>query len=66
MVVQAKVAQALPMFHAYTRCDTMSAFATRGKKPAWDTWMAYEDVTSTFPALSTAPNDISEDNYSCA
>jgi len=40
----------------------VSAFATRGKKSAWDTWMAYGDVTSTFLALSTVPNDISEDN----
>jgi len=54
--------QALPTFHAYSRCDTVSAFATRGKKSAWDAWIAYEDVTSTFLALSTAPNDISEDN----
>jgi len=50
--------QALPMFYAYTGCNTVSAFATRGKKSAWDTWMAYEDVISTFLALSTAPNDI--------
>jgi len=52
--------QALPMFHAYTGCDTVSAFATRGKKSAWDTWLAYEEVTTTFLDLSTAPNDISE------
>ncbi len=32
--------QALPMFHAYTGCDTVSSFATRGKKTAWDTWKA--------------------------
>ena len=48
------------MFHVYTGCDTVSAFATRGKKSAWDTWMAYEEVTATFLALSTAPDDINE------
>ena len=27
----------LPMFHAYIGCDTVSFFANRGKKTAWDT-----------------------------
>ena len=30
--------QALPMFHAYTGCDTISSFNTRGKKTASVTW----------------------------
>ena len=50
--------QVFPMFHAYTACDTVLAFATRGKKSTWDSWIAHEDVTSTFLAFSTAPNDI--------
>ena len=29
----------LPMFHALTSCDTVSFFAGRGKKTAWDIWM---------------------------
>ena len=28
---------ALPVFHAFTGCDTVSFFAGRGKKIAWDT-----------------------------
>ena len=28
---------ALPFFHAFTGCDTVSAFAGRGKKTAWQT-----------------------------
>lgn len=28
-------ALALPMFHAYTGCDIVSSFATRGKKLEW-------------------------------
>ncbi len=46
---------ALPMFHAYTGCDTVSSFLTKGKKSAWTTWMGYNDVTSTFLSLSTGP-----------
>ena len=29
--------KALPMFHAFTGCDTVSSFSTKGKKTAWDT-----------------------------
>ena len=34
----------LPMFHALTGCDTVSFFASRGKKTAWDVW-------GVFPSL---------------
>ncbi len=54
--------QALPMFHAYTGCDTVSAFATRGKKSAWDTWKAFEDITTTFLTLSTGPDEVSNED----
>lgn len=53
--------QALPIFHAYTGCDTVSSFSTRGKKTAWDTWKAYEEVTPAFLALSTGPAQITDD-----
>lgn len=33
---------ALPMFHAFTGCDTVSFFGGKGKKTAWDTWKAYK------------------------
>ena len=29
-------AQALPMFHAFTGCDTVSSFKNVGKKTAWE------------------------------
>ena len=47
---------ALPMFHAFTGCDTVSSFGGRGKKTAWDTWKAYEDVTPAFCALAAYPS----------
>ena len=41
-------AQALPVLHALTGCDTTSAFKGKGKKSAWQAWWAFEDVTDTF------------------
>ena len=54
--------QALPFFHAYTECDSVSSFATRGKKSAWDTWRAFEEVTTTFLAFSTGPGQVSNED----
>ena len=47
--------QALPMFHAYSGCDTTSAFNGKGKKSAWRAWQAYDDVTETFVHLAKSP-----------
>ena len=46
---------ALPMFHAFTGCDTVSFFGGKGKKTAWDTWKAYKEVTPAFCALAARP-----------
>lgn len=53
---------ALPVFHAYTGCDTVSSFSTKGKKSAWTTWMSYDDVTPTFLSLSTGPSLIKDED----
>ena len=50
----------LPMFHAFTGCDTVSSFNGRGKKTAWETWMTFSDVTRAFCALATTPQFVSE------
>lgn len=52
--------EALPLFHAYTGCDTVSSFAGRGKKTAWDVWKSYGDVTATFLGLSTGAEQVSD------
>lgn len=52
--------KALPVLHAFTGCDTVSTFATRGKKTAWDTWNAFDMATEAFMALSKAPKSIPE------
>ena len=46
---------ALPMFHAFTGCDTVSCFGGRGKRTACDMWNAYDEVTPAFCALAATP-----------
>ena len=41
----------LPLFHAFTGCDTVSAFHGKGKKSAWDTWTAYGELTCAFAVM---------------
>jgi len=55
--------EALPFFHAYTGCDTVSSFYTRGKRTAWETWRLCEEVTDTFLALSKGPDDLSDNHF---
>ena len=45
------IAEALPFFHAFTGCDTVSTFAGIGKRSAWNAWMKYHDVDETFIKL---------------
>ncbi len=47
---------ALPMFHAFTGCDTVSSFCGRGKKTAWDTWMNFDEITTAFCDLAATPD----------
>ena len=46
---------ALPMFHAFTGCDTVSCFSGRGKRTAWDTWNMYPEITGQFASLMKKP-----------
>ena len=48
----------LPIFHAFTGCDTVSAFKSIGKKTAWQRWNSFNDVTGAFLDLSTAPDNV--------
>ena len=51
---------ALPMFHALTGCDTVSAFVGHGKKTAWATWNSFSDLTAALLELAHAPTEIPE------
>ena len=52
--------EALPFFHSITGCDTVSAFAGRGKKTAFEAWRAYPDITTVFRTLSKTPTSVTE------
>lgn len=45
----------LPLFHAFTGCDTVSAFVGRGKKTCWEIWNKFPAVTAAFIALYSTP-----------
>jgi 5'-3' exonuclease len=53
-------ANALPLFHALTGCDTVSGFAGRGKKTAWSTWRSFPDLADVLLQLTTDSNDLPE------
>lgn len=52
--------KALPVFHCFTGCDTVSCFAGRGQKTAWEAWNSYFVVTQAFLNLhdDNEPEDI--------
>ena len=51
----------LPMFHAYTGCDTVSLFANREKKTAWDIWKTFDNLTEAFHSVIVDPDTITEE-----
>ena len=53
----------LPMFHAFTGCNMVSCFGSRGKRTAWDMWSAYDEVTPAFCAFAATPETV--DNWLC-
>ncbi|KAJ8397883.1 hypothetical protein AAFF_G00435720 [Aldrovandia affinis] len=59
--------QWLPFFHAFTGCDTVSCFSGRGKKTAWETWKACDEVTdevtTAFCTLAATPTISTVDDY---
>ena len=52
---------ALPLFHALTGCDTVSAFVGYGKKSAWSTWRAFPELTSALLFLTSTPDQITDE-----
>ena len=55
------MAQALPMFHTLTGCDSVSSFVGHDKKRTWTTWNVLPELTDALLILSCAPSDIQED-----
>ncbi|KAE8740339.1 hypothetical protein FOCC_FOCC014156 [Frankliniella occidentalis] len=44
--------RALPTFHAFSGCDTVSSFSGVGKKSVWEAWDVYPEASLGFEALS--------------
>ena len=55
-----QVSSALPFFHAFTGCDTVSCFYGKGKKTAMDTWKCFPAVTTTFLSLGSTPSEVND------
>ena len=45
-------------FHAFTGCDTVSAFRVKDKKSAWQTWDVCPEASDVFTKLSCYPTDV--------
>ena len=43
------------LFHAIIGCDQTSAFASKGKKTAWETWCNFNDIIEVFKQLGENP-----------
>ena len=56
--------KALSFFHAFTGCDTMSAFVGKGKKTVWQAWNVFENATEVFRCLSSSCDNLSENEIS--
>lgn len=46
---------ALPMFHSFKGCDTVSAFYGKGKRLAWRARKYFSEVTEAFAYLAQYP-----------
>ena len=50
-----KKSRALPLYHAFSGCDTTSFFYNKGKKSSWAAWQAYPDATDAFLHMREHP-----------
>ena len=50
----------LSMFHALTGCDTVSAFAGRGKRTTWTVWDSFPELTNVLSEVNHEQTDIPE------
>ena len=48
-------ALALPVFHAFSGCDTTSSFQGKGKRSVWEAWKSFIEVTSAFLFIAENP-----------
>ena len=56
--------KSLPIFHAFSGCDTTSSFNGKGKKSAWQAWNVFPEITDTFVHLADYPfHNVDNDNF---
>ena len=48
------------MIHAFTGCDTVSLFAGKGKKTAFQVWSTTPEITPVFAHYMTSPDEFDE------
>ena len=54
-VLREDKAVALPAFHSFIGCETVSAFFSIGKQKAWLAWKCFPDVTQVFRLMMERP-----------
>ena len=54
-------AEALPLFHAITGCDTVSFFCGRGKRTAWEVWRVFPQLTEHLSSIQPGITDITDE-----
>ena len=52
----------LPVLHAFTGCDTVSSFASKGKKTARETWKSFSGVDGAFKELQYMPSETTNES----
>jgi len=55
----------LPIFNAFTGCDTVSAFRGTGKQTVWQAWEIFNDATDTFVHWSETPAGVGDEDIEC-
>ena len=51
-----------PVLYAFTGSDTVSSFAGRGKKTAWETWKSFPEVNDAFKSFQCMPRETSNES----
>ena len=62
MLLGEEKALTLPMFHAFTGCDTVSSFAGKGKRSAMKTWEITPTVTQSFLSVEQNPSAVTDED----
>ena len=53
---------ALTFFHAFTGCDVVSSMMGIGKKTAWNAWVQFPEITTTFTVITDDPTSLTLDS----